>query len=67
MYEDDLIRDVRNEITTYIEKNPEFYDSEIREFELRSAYPPRVLTDLLTLAEAKLVPNGTIYLRVITS
>lgn len=67
MYEDALIRDVRNEITIYIENHPEFHESEVREFELRSAYPPRILTDLLTLSEAKLVPNGTIYLRVITS
>lgn len=30
-------------------------------FELRSAYPPRQLTDELTLNEAGLVPNGTVH------
>lgn len=29
--------------------------------ELRSAYPPRVLTDGMTLKEAGLVPNGTVH------
>ena len=34
-------------------------------FELRAAYPPRILDDALTMAEAGLVPNGTIHARKI--
>jgi len=67
MFENDLIGDIRNEIQIYIEKHPKIYENEIKEYELRSAHPPRVLTDLLSLNEAGLLPNGTIYLRVITS
>jgi hypothetical protein len=32
-------------------------------FELRSAYPPRLLTDSMTLEEAGLLPNGTVHAR----
>jgi hypothetical protein len=35
----------------------------IERFELRSAFPPRLLTDSMTLEEAGLVPNGTIHAR----
>ena len=35
----------------------------ICDFELRSAYPPRVLVDSMTLLEAGLIPNGTIHAR----
>ena len=33
----------------------------VPDFELRSAYPPRLLTDNMTLEEAGLLPNGTVH------
>lgn len=38
---------------------------EINDFELRSAYPPRILLDSMTLQEAELIPNGTVHARKI--
>jgi hypothetical protein len=40
-----------------------YNDTEI--FELRSAYPPRILPDSMSLKEAGLIPNGTIHARKI--
>jgi hypothetical protein len=56
MYEDDNIGDIRKELEKY---------NGTETFELRSAYPPRVLSDSMSLKEAGLIPNGTIHARKI--
>ncbi len=37
------------------------YDNQQDTFEIRAAYPPRVLTNAMLLTEAGLVPNGTVH------
>lgn len=39
--------------------------SRLRPFEMRSAYPPRLLQETLTLQEAGLVPNGTVHAKAV--
>lgn len=56
MFEDDKIGDVRRELEKY---------NDTENFELRSAYPPRILSDTMSLKDAGLIPNGTIHARKI--
>ena len=62
--EDSHIFDLRNMISEYFAKES-FDSSQIPKFELRSAFPPRVLTDMLSMNEAGLVPNGTIHAKIL--
>ena len=70
MFSTDLIGDIREYLTRYWisrqeaeEKYNDNLEGLIERFELRSAFPPRLLTDSMTLEEAGLVPNGTIHAR----
>jgi hypothetical protein len=53
----DLIGEVKEAIKKH------FGGFKCDDFDLRSAYPPRVLLDFTTLQEAGLVPNGTLHAR----
>lgn len=55
----DTIGNVRVEITRYFAS----LGSEDVQFDLRSAFPPRCLSDDVTLYEAGLVPNGTLHMK----
>jgi hypothetical protein len=57
MFAEDKIGDIRTAIKAHLD------DGKCPEFELRSAYPPRALSDETTLVEAQLVPNGTLHAR----
>jgi len=39
--------------------------SNVSDFELRNAYPPRILLDEMTLKEEGLVPNGTVHAKLL--
>ena len=72
MFSTDLIGDIREYLTRYWisrqtaeEKSNSNVEGLVERFELRSAFPPRLLTDSMTLEEAGLVPNGTIHARKI--
>jgi UBX domain-containing protein 11 len=60
LFADDCVGDIRREIERHLDT---LDDGGIREYELRSAYPPRVLSDQMSLLEAGLIPNGTIHAR----
>lgn len=64
MPEDALISELRKMIADYF-ANDSFDVSQVPKIELRSAFPPRVLTDGLTMVEAGLVPNGTIHAKLV--
>ena len=57
MFATDVIGDIRQLLLEYSGSGP------VDGFELRAAYPPRILDDTLTMTEAGLVPNGTIHAR----
>jgi UBX domain len=60
LFADDCVGDIRREIERHLDTCD---GGGIREYELRSAYPPRVLSDQMSLLEAGLIPNGTIHAR----
>ena len=63
MFGKDLVSHIKEAICNYFcdedQKQP------IPDFSLRCAYPPRDLPDHLTLSEAKLVPSGTLHVKLI--
>ena len=59
MFASDVIGDIRRLLLEYSGS------TSVEGFELRAAYPPRILDDALTMTEAGLVPNGTIHARKI--
>lgn len=61
LYEGDCVGDIRTEINKYVTSIGTIQS--VADYELRSAYPPRALSDLMTLKEAGLTPNGTIHAR----
>ena len=60
LFTDDCVGDIRKEIKKHLDT---VGGGVVREYELRSAYPPRVLSDQMSLLEAGLIPNGTIHAR----
>ena len=66
MYATDVIGDIRRLLLEYSGGSSNSNSNPLVEgFELRAAYPPRILDDALTMTEAGLVPNGTIHARKI--
>lgn len=68
LFESDYVKDIRKEILKYTQSAAYSYRGTARlvvDYELRSAHPPRVLSDTVTLKAAGLVPNGTIHARAI--
>jgi hypothetical protein len=61
-----VISELRKMISDYFAKES-FDPSQVPQIELRSAFPPRILTDELTMSAAGLVPNGTIHAKLLTS
>lgn len=64
MPQNSYISELRKMIRDYFAKDA-FDISQVPDIELRSAFPPRVLTDDLTMQEAGLVPNGTIHAKLL--
>lgn len=64
MPESSLIFELREMIIDYFVKES-FDETMVPQVELRSAFPPRVLTDELSMASAGLVPNGTIHAKLL--
>jgi len=62
MFETQTIGDLRQLLVTHGTSLGEDVDM----FEIRNAYPQRLLNDALTLTEAGLVPNGTVHTARIT-
>jgi len=60
----DIKREVRNHFKSSDMSNSNG-STECPNFELRSAYPPRLLPDDMSLEEAGLIPNGTVHARKI--
>ena len=68
LFESDCVEDIKKEILKHTQSAAYTYRGTARlevDYELRSAHPPRVLTDTMTLKAAGLVPNGTIHARAI--
>lgn len=67
MFESDTIENLRSEIKQHFVSKSEAKSGsaggEALNIELRSAYPPRILSDSMTLKEAGLLPNGTVHAR----
>ena len=65
LYEDDCVGDIRREINKYVTsiRTSMGTRQSVIDYELRTAYPPRALSDIMTLKEAGLTPNGTIHAR----
>jgi len=74
LWETDLVGDIRENIRRHIynTRYDQDYDStdssygglvvnDSDAFDLRAAYPPRMLSNTMTLSEAGLVPNGTVH------
>ena len=63
MFENDSVEDLKNAIVKNFEASsilsPEKLS--VKSFELRNAYPSRVLVDSKSLKEEGLVPNGTVH------
>lgn len=62
MNENDLIIDLKKLIIDNTNNNNNLLTNEL---EIRNSYPPRVLNNNMTLIEAGLVPNGTVYAKKI--
>lgn len=60
MYETSTIRDIKREIAKHL---PVSNAVDMSSVEFRSAFPPKLLMDSMTLMEASLVPSGTIHTR----
>jgi len=74
LWETDLVGDIRENVRRHIYNTKNEHDAvdftgngsegpsvnEFDSFDLRAAYPPRLLSDSMTLSEAGLVPNGTV-------
>eukprot|EP01038_Epipyxis_sp_PR26KG_P012841 gene12841-17215_t len=65
MFENDTIKDLKNEIIFHLKSNNDMNSLTESQFELRSAYPPRLLDDNLTMKDAGLSPNGTVHARLL--
>jgi hypothetical protein len=68
MFGSDLVQDIKEAICSHISDQEEVNDSKKlppAPFVLRCAYPPRDLSDYLTLVEAKLVPSGTLHVKLV--
>lgn len=65
MFAYDTVLHLRQELALHFETSLEDVDCPLVSdvLELRTAYPPRVLTDDMTLREAGLCPNGTLHAR----
>lgn len=65
LFMNDIVGDLREHIRRHVVSNTEelLGREEMFEFELRAAYPPRVLCDSMTLEEAGLVPSGVVHTR----
>ena len=69
MFLNDTVGSIREEIIAHTKalqdatRTVAESDYEAIHFELRSAYPPRILLDSMSLEEAELIPNGTVHAR----
>ena len=63
LYNDELVGDLCEHIKRHFYN---FSEDGCPLFELRSAYPPKVLRGGLTLKEAGLVPNGIVHTKAVT-
>ena len=61
LHDDELVGDLSEHIKRH------FYNTAdgCAKFEIRAAYPPRVLQSHLTLSEANLVPNGMVHAKAL--
>ena len=68
LFESDCVGDIKKEILKHTLSATYGGTAQLQvDYELRSAYPPRVLADIMTLKSAGLVPNGTIHARAISN
>ena len=69
MFSNDTVESIRKEIIAHARNLQDCArtlaesDCKAINFELRSAYPPRILLDSMSLEEAELIPNGTVHAR----
>jgi hypothetical protein len=56
-----LVGDIRGMLAHY---QGYWTEEQVESFELRSTFPPKLLENSLTLAEAGLLPNGTVHAKL---